>query len=458
MDCADELRRIREAQQKANTHVMVDPLGDTWNIHPGQKALSSRPKARMRPCEILVKLALPSQPTRKDSLEAVYGAAVKDVVEIAVAADETRHMSGNDKPENASYIVGFSIDVSGACYNDAVLTASLASGGNPCIGSPAIDVTNEAGASGALARYIDLAVAFTVETARRVAETVSIRTDLARACRSKSLNGPASPSPVFSFRRLHVTGLGEAGARGEPLSALKSSLARHLRVAGTGIANGAGASDRPIVVSADATEYLMASGVWSTVAAVIGRKCIAPTDTSNTTRPIQVEKECAAAIGVNGCSTDKRMRAGSAMYYIDDGCYGSLSGALLRGTQMQPSPVLSSCYDRDLLFSLPGSTETSRERAGGLDKVSNRRGPSAQCTVWGPTCDGLDCVSRLTPLPINLRPGKDWLLFQDVGIRGIADATVFNGLKPLDCFYCLRVSEGPVPNTSPVVRFSMRSR
>lgn len=412
----------------------------------------------MGPCEILVKLAMPSQTTRKDSLEAVYGAAVKDVVEIVIAAAETRHMNGSNKPENASCIVGFSIDVSGACYDDAVSMASLASGGDPFIGSPAIDVSNEAVASVTLARNIDLAVAFTVETARRVAETVSVRTELARDSCDESVDGPASPSPLFSFRRLHVTGLGEGGARAEPLSALKSSLARHLPVAGTGIANGAGALDRPIVVSADATEYLMASGVWSTVAAVIGRKCIAPTDTSNTTQPIQVGEGCTAAIGVNRSSTDETMRAGSTMYYIDDGCYGSLSGALLRGTLMQPSPVLSNCHDREVLLSPPGSTETSRERVGGVDKISTTRGPSAQCTVWGPTCDGLDCVSRLTPLPVNLRPGRDWLLFQDVGIRGIADATVFNGLKPLDCFYCFRVWEGPVPNTSPMVRLSMHRR
>lgn len=465
VDCADELRRIREAHQKVNTHVIVDSLEVASNLHPGRKASSSRPEAHVGPSEIIVRLALPSQPTRKDSLEAVYGAAVKDVVEIAVAAAETRHVNGNDRRESASYIVGFSIDVSGACWNDAVAAASLASGGNPCVKSPAVDVTSKAVAPGALARNIDLAVAFTVETARRVAEKLSVQTELARASCTEAVDGPASPSPLFSFRRLHVTGLGEGGARGEPLSALESSLARHFPVAGADVVNGTGALDRPIVVSADATEYLMASGVWSTVAAVIGRKCIEPVDTSNVTRPIPVGEECTTAIDVDGCSTDETAGAGGAMYYIDDGCYGSLSGALLRGVQMQPSPVLSNLHDRDVLLLPPGSTETSRERAEsrsriarGLDKVNATRGPSAQCTVWGPTCDGLDCVSRLTPLPVNLRPGRDWLLFQDVGIQGISDATVFNGFSPLDCFYCLRVWEGAVPNASPMVRLSLCRR
>eukprot|EP00951_Prasinocladus_malaysianus_P042166 scaffold506801_cov42-Prasinocladus_malaysianus.AAC.1 len=48
-------------------------------------------------------------------------------------------------------------------------------------------------------------------------------------------------------------------------------------------------------------------------------------------------------------------------------------------------------------------------------------------TIWGPTCDGLDCVQKGAYLP-HLRVG-DWLVFHSFGAYTIAGATDFNGIQ-----------------------------
>lgn len=62
-------------------------------------------------------------------------------------------------------------------------------------------------------------------------------------------------------------------------------------------------------------------------------------------------------------------------------------------------------------------------------------------SVWGPSCDALDCVlpaARLAPL----RAG-DWLVFPDMGAYTLPVASPFNGF--------------PVPSVRPVVDASLWS-
>ncbi len=48
-------------------------------------------------------------------------------------------------------------------------------------------------------------------------------------------------------------------------------------------------------------------------------------------------------------------------------------------------------------------------------------------TVFGPTCDSMDCVFKDVMLP-QLRVG-DWLLFPHFGAYTLAGATNFNGIQ-----------------------------
>lgn len=55
--------------------------------------------------------------------------------------------------------------------------------------------------------------------------------------------------------------------------------------------------------------------------------------------------------------------------------------------------------------------------------------PRYKCSVWGPTCDGLDCIKSSCSLP-ELSPGS-WLMFRDMGAYTMCAASSFNGMpKP----------------------------
>lgn len=597
VDSADELRRIWAASRKVKLSVGARSRSETAHGCTATTLPHSRAAAVLGPASVMVRLAMPYRSRRQFSdgfaeapavtdfsgaCEAVYGAEVEDVVELVRAATATtaapvdpecgmtkEHSTPGSRTGNSLPIVGFSIDVGPACWDDALAgsAAVLPPFGEmrpdaPCP-TPATAATGvasegpgEAIPSTALAESIDAAVSFAVNMARVAAEAAAAAAVAAMptspaatvgadgdATGNRREDGPlttanvgstsrrltttttpaltSSPSshPAFSFQRLHVTGLGEGGARGEPLVALRAALARHLPGA---TAAGAGATatsaaaaapsgshgssgsrsggtlpsrapvGRPIVVSADATEYLVSGGVWSTVASIIGRKSVSsvaaaidadhysptppsPTEVSGVAVAGTREETCcpSASEGVvdgEGAGAD----AGGAMYYIDDGCYGSLSGALLRGVQMQPSPLRAHLpqpqHELGSLSAPAAAAAAAADEPGPDSQVggekSTRAGPArtsgtaseppkpcvkelTSCTVWGPTCDGLDCVCRTTQLPDDLEPGKDWLFFPDVGIRSAADTTDFNGLKPLDSFYFIRQREDPAPAPSP---------
>ena len=55
--------------------------------------------------------------------------------------------------------------------------------------------------------------------------------------------------------------------------------------------------------------------------------------------------------------------------------------------------------------------------------------PTYKCSVWGPTCDGLDCIKSECMLP-ELSAGN-WLMFRDMGAYTLCAASFFNGMpKP----------------------------
>jgi ornithine decarboxylase len=88
-------------------------------------------------------------------------------------------------------------------------------------------------------------------------------------------------------------------------------------------------------------------------------------------------------------------------YFINDGTYGSFQATLVGG-QVWPHALSERCDGQQLLAS----------------------------AVFGPTLDGLDCVSQHCELP-ELDIG-DWVYFDDVGDYSLTLATSFNGMpKPL---------------------------
>jgi ornithine decarboxylase len=97
--------------------------------------------------------------------------------------------------------------------------------------------------------------------------------------------------------------------------------------------------------------------------------------------------------------------APSVRLYINDGVYGAFNCILF--DHQHPHPRVLSMNGS---FHIPSSE------------------PLVACSVWGPTCDSLDCVCPEIQLPDGLRVG-DWLAFDNMGAYTICAASQFNGFE-----------------------------
>ena len=103
--------------------------------------------------------------------------------------------------------------------------------------------------------------------------------------------------------------------------------------------------------------------------------------------------------------------------YLSDGVYGSFNCILY--DHQNPIPKLLS-HEGRFHYDSPDSHATSTN--------------AYKCSIWGPTCDGLDCIAPSFQLPVVLEVG-DWLYFEDMGAYTICAATCFNGFRASEVFY-----------------------
>ncbi|ANB13107.1 ornithine decarboxylase SPE1 [Sugiyamaella lignohabitans] len=110
---------------------------------------------------------------------------------------------------------------------------------------------------------------------------------------------------------------------------------------------------------------------------------------------------------------------GKAMIYVNDGVYGNLNSILFDHQNPVPRPLTSG---ESFLYN-------------GKDEIPfhhrDHHSSNYEFSVWGPTCDGLDCISKSVLFPVSIDVG-DWLYFNDVGAYTLAASTTFNGFN-LDC-------------------------
>ncbi len=101
----------------------------------------------------------------------------------------------------------------------------------------------------------------------------------------------------------------------------------------------------------------------------------------------------------------KAVRHGKLCYYINDGVYHTFSGVIFDHCQ----------YHFDAF----------------------KTGPTQICTVFGPTCDGLDVISMTEELPSDLARG-DLLTSKNIGAYSNATSTYFNGFPPAKIIHANR--------------------
>jgi len=104
--------------------------------------------------------------------------------------------------------------------------------------------------------------------------------------------------------------------------------------------------------------------------------------------------------------------------YLSDGVYGSFNCILY--DHQNPVPRLLS--------------HSGRFYYDSHERPINASDNGYKCSIWGPTCDGLDCIAPSFQLPVVLEVG-DWLYFNDMGAYTICAATRFNGFRASEVFY-----------------------
>eukprot|EP00053_Salpingoeca_punica_P012515 m.112051 g.112051 ORF g.112051 m.112051 type:complete len:435 (+) comp15968_c0_seq1:175-1479(+) len=135
-------------------------------------------------------------------------------------------------------------------------------------------------------------------------------------------------------------------------------------------------------VIAEPGRYYVASAC-TLVVNVTSKRLVHPPKSANA-------DESAAAVAATGANPQ-------FMYYLNDGLYGSLNCVIFDHQSPLPKP-LKAPRDADALF---------------------------ECSLWGPTCDSIDCITRKCVLP-ELEIG-DWLYFDNAGAYTLAAGSTFNG-------------------------------
>ena len=107
--------------------------------------------------------------------------------------------------------------------------------------------------------------------------------------------------------------------------------------------------------------------------------------------------------------------ASSYMLYLNDGIFGNFLNVVFEPSRLAPRMLRRGHTDDSFL-------------AAEEDLDNHGRGEGVECSVWGPTCDGTDCIIRSCRLPQVACVG-DWLVFQGMGAYTTCLATRFNGFE-----------------------------
>ncbi|KAI9482630.1 ornithine decarboxylase [Zychaea mexicana] len=119
---------------------------------------------------------------------------------------------------------------------------------------------------------------------------------------------------------------------------------------------------------------------------------------------------------VIGRRTVKAENETQYMYYVNDGMYGSFNCILFDHQEVYPR-----------VWSRGG-----KKYAATL-KATEEEEETFTSSIWGPTCDSIDCLATEAKLPV-LEDG-DWIYWENMGAYTNCAASKFNGFKRSDITY-----------------------
>lgn len=127
-----------------------------------------------------------------------------------------------------------------------------------------------------------------------------------------------------------------------------------------------------------------------------------------------VEEDGDAAAAAEEAKPAEKDDGATMMLYQNDGVYGAFNNIMF--DHQTPTPRVLT-LDRKFVYSPYAATE----RHSDSTTMTN-------CSVWGPTCDSIDLITRTARLPRELQVG-DWLVYEDMGAYTICASSTFNGLQ-----------------------------
>jgi hypothetical protein len=185
-------------------------------------------------------------------------------------------------------------------------------------------------------------------------------------------------------------------------------------------------------------QHHTAEGVNSCIVA----DCLADDDIGAGMMTLAAAGEAAVAGVVIQSVADATANFDDFSYYVTDGVYGAFNNIMFDHAVVRPRLLhhssLSTAKGRTRSVSISDiegfqtleyDGETSSDYGGEENLYTS--------TIFGPTCDSIDVISRSVLLP-KLSIG-DWLYFNNMGAYTMAAASSFNGFTPTEKFYVCSV-------------------
>ncbi|GAM88822.1 hypothetical protein ANO11243_068560 [Dothideomycetidae sp. 11243] len=114
---------------------------------------------------------------------------------------------------------------------------------------------------------------------------------------------------------------------------------------------------------------------------------------------------------------DKDLGTTNYMLYLNDGVYGNFSSIMFDHQHPVPQVLRAG-----------GSTHFDVAQPDGCARPYEGGKRAIEYSVWGPTCDGIDCISPSWSSSFTINIG-DWLFFEEMGAYTKCSATRFNGFS-----------------------------
>ncbi|WVQ62251.1 uncharacterized protein L199_000390 [Kwoniella botswanensis] len=120
---------------------------------------------------------------------------------------------------------------------------------------------------------------------------------------------------------------------------------------------------------------------------------------------------------------EKTEGAADVMYYINDGVYGSFNCIMFDHQIVHPHPLT---IGGDLTSTAPPFPPLPNVAVDVDLPVQMGYTNTEKASVWGPTCDSIDCVRQLVDMPKGMEVG-DWVGWTEMGAYTLCAASTFNG-------------------------------